>query len=384
MKLFNRPPRISLSRGNSVPFSSSCRSRSGSAKKAGILLTALCLTGSLLTACAAPSSDSDDSGDRGSTSFFAMDTFMDITAYGPQGQAAADALKDRICRLEAEISRTDADSPIFRLNHSDGAKIDAEPDILRLLEDSAQFYEETQGNFDITITSIEDLWGFSSDTFRVPSADEIAQSMETVGMDHVHWDQNNVWLDSGTKIDFGGIAKGYADDQALELFDRFAVKNGIANLGGDLLIRGTRPDGSPWRIGLQDPLDGDNQSQFIGILEAEDLFVLTSGNYQRYFEVDGTTYHHIIDPGTGQPSQSGLSSVTICSPLGHYSGAHCDALATALFILGPERALEFWRGSSEYFDMVLVTEDNRVLITAGLTDLFHPNEDSPYTFSLIA
>lgn len=162
------------------------------------------------------------------------------------------------------------------------------------------------------------------------------------------------------------------------------------NLGGNVLAYGDRPDGTPWRVGIQDPARADEQNAFAGVLELTDSFAVTSGGYQRYFEQDGKTYHHIIDPATGFPADSGLTSVTVVadcdvSEADAYSGAMCDALSTALFVMGEERALDFWR-TWEWtpFELVLVTEDGRVVVTEGLADRFTLDETGGYTLEVVS
>ena len=180
------------------------------------------------------------------------------------------------------------------------------------------------------------------------------------------------YLDGGAQ-EFGiGDAGEIAAACLAELFDTHGVEHAIAALGGNVYARGTKPDGSPWRIGVQDPTDS---SAYAGILSVTDAFAVTSGAYQRYFEQDGKFYHHIIDPADGYPADSGLASVTVvASAADPKHGAMCDAFSTALFVMGEEQAVEFWRGSGYDFDMILITEDGRLLATAGLESAFQPTE----------
>ena len=187
-----------------------------------------------------------------------------------------------------------------------------------------------------------------------------------------------VTLDEGTQIDLGGIAKGYASDRVAAIFTEHKVPRGLVRLGGNILAWGDRPDGAGWRIGIQDPADPDNSEALAGVLELKDAFAVTSGSYQRYFEEDGKTYHHIIDPATGYPADSGLTSVTVVADRNTGSGTLCDALSTALFVMGEEQALEYWRSGAYDFQMVLVTEDGRVVATDGLKDCFEPLGEYAY------
>ena len=181
--------------------------------------------------------------------------------------------------------------------------------------------------------------------------------------------QSAVTLPPDMEIDLGSVAKGYTGDQILSLLREADVTSALLNLGGNVQALGSKPDGSPWRIGVQNPL-GDG---YIGVLEVTDQAVITSGGYERYFVEDGKTYWHIIDPATGAPAHSGLISVTIIGG----SGLMCDGLSTALFVMGLEDAAQFWRETGN-FEAVFVTEDGQITITEGLTDRFSLEDESPF------
>ena len=161
-------------------------------------------------------------------------------------------------------------------------------------------------------------------------------------------------------------------------------------LGGNVLVLGSKADGSPWRVAVQDPEDA---SSYAGVLSLTDAFAVTSGGYQRYFEEGAVRYQHILDPGTGYPAESGLTSVTVVAGANGASyhsetpppanGAMCDAFSTALFVMGEERAIDFWRSCGYDFELVLVTEDGRVLVTEGLQDRFEQTEGSAYRYEVI-
>ena len=162
------------------------------------------------------------------------------------------------------------------------------------------------------------------------------------------------------------IAKGYTGDQLIRLFRENGVTSALINLGGNVQTVGTKPDGTPWRIGVQSPF-GEG---YLGTIEAKDEAVITSGGYERYFEKDGQIFWHIIDPATGLPAKNGLLSVTVAGE----SGALCDGLSTALFVMGLEKAAAFWQ-SSGGFDAVFVTDDGSVYITEGLAERFALSHD---------
>ena len=168
------------------------------------------------------------------------------------------------------------------------------------------------------------------------------------------------------EIDFGGIAKGYTSDQLAKIFAEYGIESGLINLGGNVDAYGSKTDGTAWRVAIQSP---DQDGNYIGVLEATDKAVITSGGYERYFEEDGITYHHIIDPSTGYPADSGLKSVTIICD----DGTLADGLSTSLFIMGEEKASQFWQGHSDEFDFVLMKDDGSLVISEGIEDCFTTN-----------
>ena len=203
-------------------------------------------------------------------------------------------------------------------------------------------------------------------------------------MEHVHLSGGSARLDPGTMIDLGGIAKGYTADRVAEIFQEHAVPRGKVELGGNILVIGDKPDGTAWRVGVQDPKHPDEADGLVCVLNLTDAFAVTSGSYQRYFEQDGKRYHHIIDPATGCPADSGLTSVTVVADSARGNGTMCDALSTALFVMGEDKALDFWRSGVYDFQLVLVTEDGRVVVTEGLKDGFVEMEESGYTYEFVS
>ena len=182
-------------------------------------------------------------------------------------------------------------------------------------------------------------------------------------------------LQAGMEVDLGAVAKGFAAGEAEEALRAAGVERATIDLGGNVTVIGTRPDGDPWRVAVKDPRNTDG---YLCILELEDVTLSTSGGYERYFEEDGVRYHHIIDPETGYPADSGLLSVTVVTA----NHVLADALSTALFVAGPEEALDFWR-SRDDFELVLCTDDDRIIVTQGLEDAFQLyDQDGGYTYEI--
>ena len=239
-------------------------------------------------------------------------------------------------------------------------------DTAALMETSLRLYQETGGAFDITILPLMQLWGFPTKEYRVPPEEEIMRMRTLVGADAIRYDSGAkevAFSNRGTRIDFGGIAKGYTSERVIQIFRENGVTSGIVSLGGNVQALGHKPDGSNWKIAIQDP---DHEGRYLGIIQTADRAVITSGGYERYFESDGKRYHHILDPATGYPADSGLVSVSVISE----DGTKADGLSTALFVMGESRAADFWRDHKEEFDYVLLTEDGRLLATEGLKDSF--------------
>jgi thiamine biosynthesis lipoprotein len=317
----------------------------------------LCLL--LLTACAAtmPEPSAQSATEPVTGTVFAMDTVMDLTIYGTKNDL--DAAEALITDLEGKLSVTDEDSEIYAVNR-DGRGTLTE-DAADLLAKALALCADTGGALDLSIYPVVRAWGFTTGNYIVPDQATLDELLAHVDYTKVNLDGNDLTLAPDMEIDLGSVAKGYTGDRVLALLRESGVSSALLNLGGNVQALGAKPDGSPWRVAVQDPT-GDG---YLGVLEVTDQAVITSGGYERYFEQDGVTYWHIIDPATGAPARSGLISVTIVGD----SGLICDGLSTALFVMGLENAADFWR-SREDFEAVLVTEDGRVYVTQGLADTF--------------
>lgn len=295
---------------------------------------------------------------------FAMDTVMDLKIYSENDEALSEA-KAEIRRIDALFDRGNENSDIYRINKNKSADISAETaDVIRA---ALSISERTDGAFDITVAPVMDLWGFYGNEFNVPSDDELQSTLEGVGYEKIQLDNTNISIPENTGIDLGGIGKGYTSDRIASLLKHRGVKSAIISLGGNVHAIGKRNDGSEWTVGITDP---HNKSQLVGKLKISDKAVITSGAYQRYFEQEGITYHHIIDPTTGKSADSGLASVTVITD----SGMTADGLSTALFVMGLDKAIELWRSSSD-FDAVFVDDSGMIYVTEGIADVFKSDAD---------
>lgn len=346
----------------------------------GVLASILLLCG-LLTGCgqngasAAMAADTTSqattaASDSYSTDLFAMDTVMTLTAYGDNAQAAVEASAAEIQRLEQIFSTNLETSSIARLNQNKEIQLPSEA--ITVLQKAIQLYQDTDGAFDITLYPVIKAWGFTTESYRIPALEELQQLLQHTGISGIQCDASTGMAqltDTQAEIDLGGIVKGYTSDQVMQQMANHGVQSAVISLGGNVQTLGTKPDGSLWRVGIQDP---DAPDDCICVVETANQAVITSGPYQRYFiGEDGTCYHHIMDPQTGAPAESGLSSVTIVSD----SGILADGLSTALFVMGPEQALQYWKQHPADFDAILITTDRQIIITAGLVDCFQSEYD---------
>lgn len=294
-----------------------------------------------------------------SSELYAMDTVMTLTAYGPNAQNALAEAENEITRLDTLFSISSENGDIYRVNqYGEG---DLSEDSLTLLSSALNYYTETGGIFDCTIEPVMEAWGFTTQDYRVPEQAELDDLLSRVDASCISLTGNHVTLPENVRLDLGGIAKGFTSARVMKVFAENGVTSGIISLGGNVQTLGKKPDGSLWRVGVQDPV---NQDDMFAVVEVADEAVITSGAYQRYFEQDGIHYHHIIDPRTGYPADNGLISVTIISP----DGTLADALSTSLFIMGPEKAAAFWQNHRDQFDAILMTDNGDVLVTSGLAD----------------
>lgn len=330
-------------------------------KIAAIVMAGCMIVG--LTACSWQSEEEQTSAAR---DFFAMNTYIRLEAYGDGAEDALALAQARIEELEGLWSVTDETSEIYAVNHSGGQPVSVSEDTAELVSFALEMAEKTGGALEPTIYPVLTAWGFTTDEHHVPSQEEIDRLLASVDYRRVSVDGNTVQLEPGMMLDLGAVGKGYASDEVKELLRAEGVTSALLDLGGNIVMIGSRPDGSDWRLGLQSPFENDT----VGVLTASDCAVVTSGNYENFFTADdGTIYGHIIDPATGYPVNNDLASVTIVAK----DGKLCDALSTSLFVMGSNEAIDYWRNHPG-FEMILITQNRQVLLTEGLEEQFTLDE----------
>lgn len=294
-----------------------------------------------------------------------MDTDVELQLFcqsSGKSRRVKQALFDEMGRLEQLLSYSDPDSEVGAINGAAGKEpVAVSPETAAVIEKALAYSSISAGAFDPTIAPLLERWGFQGGEHRVPDPEELEEARAAVDYSLVEVGGGKVFLPrSGMALDLGGIAKGYIVDRGLDLLAQSGVEHALINAGGDVGILGPKADGSSWRIGIKHP----RSSEIIAVIPwGERGAVVTSGDYERFFEEDGVRYHHILDPRTGRPASS-LLSVTVVAP----TAMEADALSTALFVLGPQRGLALVESLPEV-EAVLITPQMELLISSGLSDL---------------
>ena len=289
-----------------------------------------------------------------------LGTIITISAYENISDSVFDECFSAVYEIEKKMSVNIPESEISSLNNFSEAVLS--DDTYNLIQKGINYSELSNGAFDITIGAVMEKWKQGGAFIRLPEPKEIEDALPFVGYDRIRLSDNNkAEVEKGTKLDLGGIAKGYACDKTVELLKKHNIKAALLDFGGNIYAHGTKQDGSPWRVGLRNPILGEDG--YVCILEVSDKTVVTSGGYERYFENEGKAYHHLLDPKTGYQAENDLLSVTIVGDI----SADADALSTACFVLGKEdgmRRLEDLPG----FDGIFITNQNEIYITSNLKD----------------
>lgn len=293
--------------------------------------------------------------------FFAMDTVITIKVPAKDKQVLPECRK-LVEELEEAFSRTIPESDISRLN--EGGKLgisELSADTVSLLNRSLELAVETGGAFDPTLGQLSKLWNIGAEEPVVPDNRAVSEALEHTGYENLRISGQEVILQNGIELDLGGIAKGYAADLLKDELNRRGVEDALLILGGNVYAMGDNRS-SPWKIGVSDPADS---SRIMGTVSVSDCSVVTSGDYQRYFEQDGRRYHHIFNPETGVPAENNLSSVTVL----HRESAAADAYSTALFVMGLQKGIQF-AAEREEMGVIFVTKDNKVYTAGKLAESF--------------
>ena len=288
---------------------------------------------------------------------FYLDTVIILTAYTDDDQVLKDAMEE-CSRYEKLLSATIEGSDVWRINHADGQPVEVSDDTMEVLRCAVRIAELSGGAFDVTIAPVSSIWDFTSGEAVLPDAEKIARAAELVDYTKLELEGNTVRLPAGMMIDPGGIAKGYiADSVKAWLMDK-GVRHAILSFGGNVVGIGTKPDGSDWKVGIQD-IDKAT-GEYMLVSRNNGGSTVTSGIYERGFDLDGVRYHHLLSTETGWPVQNELASVTIFSD----SSMLGDALSTTAFVLGTEEGTRLIE-SLEGIEALFIARDRTVTMTSG-------------------
>ena len=297
----------------------------------------------------------------------AMGTVMTHKAFGLRANESLASVRTEVARIEGLLSRFLPDSDISRVNNWAGIRSEkVSADTYAVLSEAVEFSRDFSGYFDVTIQPLVTLWHAAQQSLAEPAAASIERVLPLVNYRDLVLDpgERTAGLASaGQSLDLGGIGKGFAGDRIIEIYRAHGISSAYSNLGGNVVTVGARPDGTPWQIGIQHPREENN---LIGAVSVMDETVVTSGDYQRFFtNRQGKRHHHILDPTTGYPAESGLISVTVVTS----RSAAADPLSTIVFVAGREKGLSFL-GRLPDTEAILVDSDLGVCVTRGLRDRF--------------
>ncbi|MCX7614536.1 MAG: FAD:protein FMN transferase [Clostridiales bacterium] len=312
-----------------------------------------------------------------SRDFFTMDTVINITVYSNsegEAKAALDAAEKEFFRISALSDRFSDKSDLSKVNKNAGKQaIKVSDDVFRMIDDSISWAKRTNGAFDIAVGPLMDLWGIEKGINIPPEKDKINEALKICGYQNVviNKKEKTVFLKQKDMIlDLGGIAKGYATDCAATVLKKMGVKNAIINAGGNVYTIGGKTDGSPFRVGIQDPR---NQQGILAVIPLSDKAAVSSGDYERYYIYNGVRYHHILDPATGFPARKCIATTIIGN-----SAEIADILSTSLFVMGPEKGLQFANSLTEIDGVLFVTEDKTITATSKIKEKLEMDKTSGY------
>lgn len=304
---------------------------------------------------------------------YLMGTTILQKVYGDDAQKAVAEASARMKEIEGLMTINTPGGEINKLNEAAGKnEVVLSAETLTILETAKRYAALSNGAFDITAGPLVKAWGVLTDHPRVPRQDEIDELLKLIDYRTLTIDRVNASArleKPGQIVDLGGIAKGYAGDEAIKIYKKYGIKSAFINLGGNVVVLGSRPGGGPWRIGIQNPRAANGI--YIGIVNVTDKAVVTSGDYERYFERNNVRYHHIFNTETGYPADSGLISSTIVTDV----SMDADALSTATFVLGLEKGRKLVE-SLKGVEAIFITGDKKVFVTEGLKSSFTFDDES--------
>lgn len=298
---------------------------------------------------------------------FALGTSCSATLYDGNTGELFNGIFSCVSEVEQRMSVNRADSEVSSINALAGkAPFVVSEETYGVIEKGKRYGELTSGRFDIAIGPLVKLWGIGTDAAKVPEPDAVRECLNHIDFHKIILDPetHSVFLaEAGMALDLGGIAKGWAAEKSARYLQEQGVQHAILDFGGNIYAYGTKPDGSSWRIGIQNP--SEPRGKYIGIIEVKDKAVVTSGKYERFFMEGGKRYHHILDIQSGFPVENGVASVTIVAS----DSTDADALSTSVFTLGVKEGLAFAESRPE-IEAIIIDEENKIYLTHGIKSAF--------------
>lgn len=297
----------------------------------------------------------------------AMGTVITVKAYGRNTSEGVENAVGAVKNLDSLISKTDGNSDVSKINADSSADVNEKT--VSVINKTLDVCKDSAGALDITVGNLSEMWDIGGDNQRVPADDEIQKGLSFVGYENIKISGNNVSVPAGVHLDLGASGKGAGADEAVSaLKNTKGVSGAVVSVGGTVGVFGKNPNSDHWGVGVRKP-ERENTGYIAVIKLYKDSFVSTSGSYEKYFELGGKTYHHILSPFTGYPAESGLKSVTVVT---YDSGVYADSLSTACFVLGYEKSLALLEKYSA--DAFFILDDGSVKMTDGIKDNVTMNE----------
>ena len=295
-----------------------------------------------------------------SKSAFYFDTQLTITIYSENAEELLEECMQICERMEKIFSRTRKDSELYAINHRNTDTLKISDDMKTVIEAGLHGYEISNHAFDITIAPLLETWNFTQDNASVPNKDVITNALDYIGSEYIELNRNTLTIrNKNTQIDLGALAKGYIADVIKNYLLENEVKSGFINIGGNVLCIGSKPDGTSWNIGIQEPFK--DKGEVLYTVKVEDISVVSSGVYERLFIENNINYHHLLDARSGYPMNNGLWQVTILTP----SSLEADKLSSALFLMGLEEGMKYIESRKDC-EAIFVDDKGKLHFSSGL------------------
>jgi len=296
-------------------------------------------------------------------SSYALGTIINFSVYGSKSEKAIEKAIEKLNDIDDKMSAFKEDSEISKITSKAGFAFESvSEDTYLVIKKAVEYSKILEGTFDPTIRPLVNLWNIGTKEETIPEKSQIDETLKLVNYKDIILDENNhsiMLKNMKQALDVGGIAKGFAADEARDIFYKHNIKSALIDLGGNIFALGSKEDGTSWKVGIQNPFKP--RGEYVGILSVKNKSIVTSGNYERYFMKDGKRFHHILDPKTGYPSQSKIISATIISD----NSIDGDGLSTGVYIIGIDKAIKIIE-SIDGIDAIFITEDKKIYKTSGI------------------